>query len=177
MDVSTGAVLTATGAGPLATLSGGSLALGSATGFAISSTGASQIAGSLLRTTSTGITTTGDLVSVSGTLTDTGTAPLLDLDGGAVAARNGVLVSTVNGRLTLNGPALARTGGTLATTDDLFNISGGARLTSAGTGALLGFSGATVNVGSGDRSSWSREPDRRRRWPVRCSTPPRPRSR
>ncbi len=151
VDVSTGAVLTATGAGPLATLSGGSLALGSATGFAISSTGASQIAGSLLRTTSTGITTTGDLVSVSGTLTDTGTAPLLDLDGGAVAARNGVLVSTVNGRLTLNGPALARSGGTLATTDDLFNISGGARLTSAGTGALLGFSGATVNVGSGDQ--------------------------
>ena len=141
VDVSTGAVLTATGAGPLAALSGGSLALGTATGFAISSTGASQIGGSLLRTTNTGVTTTGDLVSVSGTLTGTGTAPLLDLDGGAVAARNGVLVSTTNGRLSLNGPALARTGGTLATTDDLFNISGGARLTSAGTGALLGLLG------------------------------------
>jgi FecR-like protein len=151
VDVSTGAVLTATGAGPLATLSGGSLALGSATGFAFSSTGASQIAGSLLRTTGTGITTTGDLVSVSGPLTSTGTTPLLDLDGAAVAARNGVLVSTVNGRLTLNGPALVRTGGTLATTDDLFNVSGGARLTSAGTGALLGFSGASVTVGSGDQ--------------------------
>ncbi len=151
VDVSTGAILTATGGGPLAALSGGSLALGSATGFAFSSTGASQIAGSLLRTTNTAITTTGDLVSVSGTLTDTGAAPLLDLNGGAVAARNGVLVSTANGRLTLNGPALARTGGTLATSDDLFNVSGGARLTSAGTGALLGFSGAAVSVGSGDQ--------------------------
>ena len=153
VDVSAGAVLTATGAGPLAALSGGALALGNATGFAISSTGASRIAGSLLRTTNTGVTTTGDLVSVSGTLADTGTAPLLDLTGGAVAARNGILVSTANGRLSLNGPALARTGGTLATTDDLFNISGGARLSSAGTGALLGFSGATVNVGnaSGDQ--------------------------
>jgi hypothetical protein len=153
VDVSTGAVLTATGAGPLAALSGGSLALGSAAGFAISSTGASQIAGSLLRTANTGVTTTGNLVSVSGSLTDTGTTPLLDLTGGAVAARNGVVVSTANGRLGLNGPALARSGGTLATTDDLFNISGGARLTSTGTGALLGFSGATVNVGnaSGDQ--------------------------
>ena len=149
VDVSIGAVLTATGTGPLAALSGGSLALGNATGFAISSTGASQIGGSLLRTTNTSVTTTGDLVSVSGTLTGTGTAPLLDLDGGAVAARNGVLVSTTNGRLSLSGPALARTGGTLATSDDLFNISGGARLTSAGTGALLGFSGGTVNVGNG----------------------------
>ncbi len=61
VDVSTGAILTATGAGPLAALSGGSLALGAATGFALSSTGASQIAGSLLRTTNTGMTTTGDL--------------------------------------------------------------------------------------------------------------------
>ncbi|HEY7436722.1 MAG TPA: FecR domain-containing protein [Methylomirabilota bacterium] len=153
VDVSTGGILTATGAGPLAALSGGSLALGNASGFAISSTGASQIAGSLLRTINTNVTTTGDLVSVSGSLTDTGTAALLDLDAGAVAARNGVLVSTVNGRLGLNGPALARTSGTLATTDDLFNVSGGARLTSTGTGALLGFSGATVNVGnaSGDQ--------------------------
>jgi hypothetical protein len=149
VDVSTGAVLTATGAGPLAALSGGSLALGSAAGFAISSTGASQIAGSLLRTANTGVTTTGNLVSVSGSLTDTGTTPLLDLTGAAVAARNGVVVSTANGRLGLNGPALARSGGTLATTDDLFNVSGGARLTSTGTGALLGFSGATVNVGNG----------------------------
>jgi hypothetical protein len=153
VDVSTGAVLTATGAGPLAALSGGSLALGSAAGFAISSTGTSQIAGSLLRTTNTAVTTTGDLVSVSGSLTGTGTAPLLDLSGGAVAARNGVLVSSATGRLSLNGPALARSGGTLATTDDLLNVSGGARLTSTGTGALLGFSGATVNVGnaSGDQ--------------------------
>jgi hypothetical protein len=149
VDVSTGAVLTANGAGPLTALSNGSLALGNATGFAFSSTGASQIAGSLLRTINTGVTTTGDLVSVSGSLTDAGSAPLLDLSGGAVAARNGVLVSTANGHLTLNGPALARTGGTLATTDDLFNVSGGAQLTSAGTGALLGFSGATVNVGNG----------------------------
>ena len=94
------------------------------------------------------MTTTGDLVSVSGALTDTGTAPLLDLSGGVVAARNGVLLSTATGRLSLNGPALARSGGTLATTDDLFNVSGGARLTSTGTGALLGFSGATVNVGN-----------------------------
>jgi hypothetical protein len=153
VDVSSGAVLTATGAGPLAALSGGSLALGNATGFAISSTGASQIGGSLLRTRNTGIATTGDLVAVSGTLTGTGTTPLLDLTGGAVAARNGVLVSTANGHLSLSGPALARTGGTLTTSDDLLNVSGGARLTSAGTGALLGFSGATVNVGnaSGDQ--------------------------
>lgn len=153
VDVSTGAILTATGAGPLATLSGGSLALGGAAGFALSSTGPSQIAGSLLRTTSTDVTTTSDLVSVSGSMTDTGTAPLLDLNGGAVATRNGVLVSTVNGRLGLGGPALARAGGTLTTTDDLFNVSGGAQLTSTGTDALLGFSGATVNVGnaSGDQ--------------------------
>jgi hypothetical protein len=153
VDVSTGAVLIATGGGPLASLSGGSLALGAATGFAFSSTGASQIAGSLLRTINTGVTTTGDFLSVSGSLTDTGTAPLLDLSGGAVAARNGILVSTANGRLSLNGPALARSGGTLATTDDLFNISGGARLTSTGIAALLGFSGAAVNVGnaSGDQ--------------------------
>ena len=148
VDVSTGAVLTATGAGPLTALSGGSLALGGAAGFAITSTGASQIAGSLLRTTNTGVATTGDLVSVSGSLTDLGTAPLLDLSGGAVSARNGVLVSTATGGLSLNGPALARSGGTLATTDDLFNVSGGARLTSTGTGALLGFSSATVNVGN-----------------------------
>ena len=110
VDVSTGAVLTATGAGPLTALSGGSLALGNATGFAISSTGASQIAGSLLRTTSTGITTTGDLVSVSGALTATGTGPLLDLGDGAVAARSGVLVSTANGRLTLSAPRSAARG-------------------------------------------------------------------
>jgi hypothetical protein len=153
VDVSTGAVLTATGAGPLAALSGGSLALGNAAGFAFSSTGASQIAGGLLRTTNTGVTTTGNLLSVSGTLTGAGAAPLLDLTGGAIAARNGILVSTANGRLTLNGPALARSGGTLATTDDLVNVSGGARLTGTGTGALLGFSGASVNVGnaSGDQ--------------------------
>ena len=148
VDVSTGAVLTATGSGPLATLSGGSLSLGSAAGFAISSTGASQIAGSLLRTTGTAVTTTGDLVSVSGSLAGTGAAALLDLGGGAVAARNGVLVSTANGRLTLAGPALARAGGTLSTTDDLVNVSGGGRLVSTGTGALLGFSNAAVNVGN-----------------------------
>jgi hypothetical protein len=148
VDVSTGAVLTATGAGPLAALSGGSLSLGNAAGFAVSSTGASQIAGSLLRTTNTTVTTTGNLVSVSGTLTDTGSAALVDFTGGAVAARNGVLVSTANGRLNLNGPALTRSGGTLTTTDDLFSITTGGRLTDTGTGALLAFSGATVNVGN-----------------------------
>jgi hypothetical protein len=148
VDVSTGAVLTATGTGPLAALSGGSLSLGGAAGFAISSTGASQIAGSLLRTANTAVATTGDLVSVSGSLTDTASSPLLDLTGGAVSARNGVLVSTANGRLTLNGPALARAGGTLSTTDDLFNVSSGGRLVNTGTGALLGFSSAAVNVGN-----------------------------
>ena len=148
VDVSSGAVLTANGTGPLAALSGGSLSLGAAAGFAISSTGASQIAGSLLRTANTTVATTGDLVSVSGSLTDTGSSPLLDLTGGAVSARNGVLVSTVSGRLTLNGPALARTGGTLSTTDDLVNVSGGAQLVSTGTGALLGFSSAAVNLGN-----------------------------
>ena len=148
VDVSSGAVLTANGTGPLATLSGGSLGLGAAAGFAISSAGASQIAGGLLRTANTTVTTTGDLVSVSGSLTDTGSTPLLDLAGGTVSARNGVLVSTANGRLTLNGPALARAGGTLSTTDDLVNVSGGGRLVSAGTGALLGFSNAVVNVGN-----------------------------
>ena len=153
VDVSTGAVLTTTGAGPLAALSGGSLALGTAAGFTFRSTGASQIAGSLLSTTGTDITTSGNLVGVSGSLTDTGTVPLLDLTGGTVAARYGVLVSTANGRLGLTGPALSRTGGTLTTTDDLFNVSGGAQLTSAGPAALLGFSGATVAVGnaSGDQ--------------------------
>ncbi|MEX2224331.1 MAG: FecR domain-containing protein [Candidatus Rokuibacteriota bacterium] len=148
LDVSTGAVLTATGPGPVAALSGGSLSLGAAVGFAVSSTGASQIAGSLLRTANTNVTTTSNLVSVSGSLADTGSAPLLDLTGDAVSARNGVVVSTANGRLTLNGPALGRAGGTLATTDDLLNVSGGGRLTNTGTGALLGFSNAAVNVGN-----------------------------
>jgi hypothetical protein len=153
VDVSAGAVLTATGSGPVAALSGGSVSLGGAAGFLVSSTGASQIAGSLLRTANTSVTTTSNLVGVSGSLTDTGSTPLLDLTGGAVSARNGVLVSTANGRLSLTGPALARVGGTLTTTDDLFNVSGGGRLTSAGTGALLGFANATVNVGnaSGDQ--------------------------
>jgi len=148
VDVSTGAVLTATGGGPLASLSGGSLALGAATGFAFSSTGASQIAGSLLRTINTGVITTGDLLSVSGSLTDTGTAPLLDLSGGAVAARNGVLVSTATGRLSLNGLALSRTGGTLTLTDDLVSITAGGRLTDTGVGPLLAFSTGTVSIGN-----------------------------
>jgi hypothetical protein len=149
VDVSSAAVLTATGAGPLAALSGGSLALGSAPGFAISSTGASQIAGSLLRTTNTAVTTTGDLVSVSGSLTDAGTAPLLDLTGGAVSARSGVLVSTANGRLNLNGAALSRTGGTLTLTDDLLSITAGGRLTATGTDPLFAFSTGTANIGNG----------------------------
>ena len=148
VDVSTGAVLTATGAGPLAAFSDSSLALGNASGFVFSSTGASQIGGSLLRTINTGVTTTGDLVSVSGSLTDTGTAPLLDLGGPAVAARSGVLVSTTNGRLSLNGPALSRTGGTLTLTDDLVGITSGGRLTDTGTGPLLAFSAGTVNIGN-----------------------------
>ena len=148
VDVSTGAALTATGADPLAALSGGSLALGGATGFAFSSTGASQVAGSLLRTSNTGLTTTGDLVSVSGTLTDIGSAPLLDLDGGTAAARSGVLVSSANGRLSLNGPALIRTGGTLTLTDDLVSITSGGRLTDPGAGPLLAFSAGTVNIGN-----------------------------
>lgn len=153
VEVSSGAVLTTTGAGPLAALSGGRLALGNAAGFAISSTGASQVAGSLLRTTTTDLTTAGHLVSVSGSLTATGPAALLDLEGGAVAARSGVLVSTANGQLGLGGPALARIGGSLDVADDLFNVSGGARLTATGSGALLGFSDAAVNVGnaSGDQ--------------------------
>ncbi|HSL51877.1 MAG TPA: FecR domain-containing protein [Candidatus Deferrimicrobiaceae bacterium] len=153
VDVSAGAVLTATGSGPVAALSGGSVSLGGAAGFLVSSTGASQIAGSLLRTANTSVTTTSNLVGVSGSLTGTGSTPLLDLTGGAVSARNGVLVSSANGRLALNGPALDRAGGTLTTTDDLFNVSGGGRLTSTGTGALLGFANATVNVGnaSGDQ--------------------------
>ena len=149
VDVSTGAVLTATGAGPLAALSGGSLALGSAPGFAISSTGASQIAGSLLRTTNTGVTTTGNLVTVSGALTGAGTAALLDLTGGAVSARNGLALSSATGRLSLTGPALARSGGTLATTDDLVGITTGGRLTATGTGPLLAFSTGTVTIGNG----------------------------
>ncbi len=149
VDVSSGAILTATGAGPLADLSGGSVTLSSAAAsFAISSTGASQIAGSLLRTSGTGISATGELLSLSGSLTDTGSTPLLDLTGGAVTARNGVLVSTANGRLTLNGSALSRSGGTLTTTDDLFNVSGGGRLTGTGTSALLALSNATVTVGN-----------------------------
>jgi hypothetical protein len=148
VDVSTGAVLTATGGGPLASLSGGSLALGAATGFAFSSTGASQIAGSLLRTINTGVTTTGDLLSVSGSLTDTGTAPLLDLSGGAVAARSGILVSTASGRLSLDGPALSRTGGTLTLTDDLVSITAGGRLTDTGVGPLLAFSTGTMTIGN-----------------------------
>jgi hypothetical protein len=148
VDVSTGAVLTANGVGPLASLSGGSLSLGGAAGFAISSTGASQVAGSLLRTTDAAVATTGNLINVSGSLTGTGSAPLLDLTGGTVSARNGVVVSTTNGRLTLDGPALARAGGTLSTTDDLLNVSGGGQLVSAGTGALLDFSTTAVNVGN-----------------------------
>jgi len=149
VDVSSGAILTATGTDPLVDLSGGSVALSAAAaGFAISSTGASQIAGSLLRTSGTSVSATGELLSLSGSLTDTGSAPLLDLTGGAVTARNGVLVSTANGRLTLNGPAWSRSGGTLTTTDDLFNISGGGRLTDTGTGALIALSNATVSVGN-----------------------------
>ena len=136
-------------AAPLTTLSGGALNLGTGTGFLVSSTGPSTIGGSLLRTTGAAVTTTGNLVTVSGSLTDTGAAPLLDLTGGAVSARNGLALSSASGQLSLNGPALARSGGTLAVTDDLLNISAGGRLTSAGTGALLGFSGATVNVGNG----------------------------
>ena len=149
VDVSTGAVLTATGAGPLAALSGGSLALGSAPGFTFSSTGASQIAGSLLRTTNTGVTTTGNLVTVSGSLTDTGSAALLDLTGGTVTARNGLAISSATGRLTLNGPALDRTGGTLTVTDDLASITAGGRLVDTGTGPLLVFSTGTVAIGNG----------------------------
>ncbi|HEX9747341.1 MAG TPA: hypothetical protein VGB86_02930, partial [Methylomirabilota bacterium] len=149
VDVSTGAVLTATGAGPLAALSGGSLALGSAVGFAITSTGASQIAGSLLRTTGTSVATTGNLVTVSGALTGAGTAALLDLTGGAVSARNGLALSSATGRLSLTGPALARSGGTLATTDDLVGITTGGRLTATGTGPLLAFSTGTVTIGNG----------------------------
>jgi hypothetical protein len=149
VDVSTGAVLTATGAGPLASLAGGSLSLGGAAGFLVSSTGASQIAGSLLRTTGADVTTTGNLATVSGSLTATGTAALLDLTGGTVSARNGLSVSSANGRLGLNGPALTRTGGLLTVADDLFSISAGGRLTATGSGPLLGITNGTMSIGTG----------------------------
>jgi hypothetical protein len=148
VDVSTGAVLTATGAGPLAALSGGSLALGAAAGFSFTSTGASQLAGGLLTTTGTDISTTGNLLSVSGSLTAAGAAPLLDLAGGAVAARTGVAISSAAGRLALDGAALSRVGGTLTLTDDLVSITGGGWLTDTGAGPLLAFSTGAVTIGN-----------------------------
>ena len=152
LNVSAGGRLVAPGAGALVRFTDTTAAIGNATGdhlFEVTGAGsAATLGGSLLRTTNTTVTTTGDLASVSGSLTDTGTAPLLDLTGGTVASRNGVLVSTANGRLNLDGPALARTGGTLTTTDDLVSIASGGRLVNTDGGALLGFSSATVNVGN-----------------------------
>ena len=179
VDVSTGALLTATGGGPLASLSGGSLTLGTATGFAFSSTGASQIAGSLLRTINTSVTTTGDLLSVSGSLTATGTAPLLDLSGGACRRVTASWSPPRAAASASTGPRSSRTGGTLATTDDLFNIPGGARLIEHGNrraARLLGRAPSMSATPRATSSSWSPGPDRRPPSRAPCSTPPRPRS-
>ena len=148
VEVSSGATLTAPGPAPLTALAGGALNLGGAAGFLVSSTSPSTIGGSLLRTTGADVTTTGNLVTVSGSLTDTGSAALLDLTDGTVSARNGLALSSASGRLSLNGPALSRTGGTLTLTDDLVSITAGGRLTDTGVGPLLAFSTGTVSIGN-----------------------------
>jgi hypothetical protein len=154
VEVTTGAALDVAGASPLVGLTGGSLTLGSATGFLFSSATGSTLGGGLLDTAGTpinsGVASPGNLLSVSGPLASPSADPLFSLAGGDVRVRNLGVVSSGAGVLTLGGAFLDRSGSgqTLTTTDDLLNVSGGGRLTGTGTGALLGFANTTVNVGN-----------------------------
>jgi hypothetical protein len=154
VEVTTGAALDVAGASPLVGFTGGSLTLGSATGFLFSSATGSTLGGGLLDTAGTpinsGVASPGNLLSVSGPLASPSAAPLFSLAGGDVRVRNLGVVSSGAGALTLGGAFLDRSGAgqTLTTTDDLLNVSGGGRLTGTGTGALLGFANTTVAVGN-----------------------------
>ena len=155
VEVTTGAALDVAGAS-LVNLTGGALMLnGAATGFLFSSATPSTLGGSLLATSGTdinaGMAAPGNLLSVSGPLTSGATTPLLSLSGGDVRARNLGVVSSAAGVLTLGGAFLDRSGAgsTLLTTDDLLNVSAGARLVAGGTDALLRFTDTTVSAGNG----------------------------
>jgi hypothetical protein len=156
VEVTTGAALSVAGASPLVDLTGGALVLnGTATGFLWSSTTTSTLGGGLLATSGTdvnaGIAAPGNLLSVTGSVTSSGTAPLLSLAGGNVRARNLGVVSSATGVLTLGGSFLDRSGAgkTLVTTDDLLSVSAGGRLAAGGGSALLRFTDTIVNAGNG----------------------------
>ena len=79
------ATFTDTTASPLISLTGGTLQLAGAQGFAVSNFGSANLSGGLLSTSGTDITSTGDLVlgQTNGRLVVTGSAaPLLSLTGG-----------------------------------------------------------------------------------------------
>ncbi|HEX9125487.1 MAG TPA: hypothetical protein VF948_03740 [Methylomirabilota bacterium] len=85
LDVSTSGTLTSTTTSPIVSLTGGTLALAGASGFSASSLGTANLAGGLLSTSGTDITSTGNFVlgQTKGRFVTAGTAaPLLSLAGG-----------------------------------------------------------------------------------------------
>jgi hypothetical protein len=133
LDVSASGSLTSTTTSPLVSLTGGTLALAGANGFAASNLGTANLAGGLLSTSGTDITSTGNFVlgQTKGSFVTAGPAgPLLSLAGG-------------NSRLATDG-SIFRLIGTTTAFDAASGLTVGTEQPIRHAGGFLDMNAATV---------------------------------
>ncbi|MBI4607931.1 MAG: FecR domain-containing protein [Candidatus Rokubacteria bacterium] len=102
------------------------------------------VTGQLLSALNSNVQAGTSLLTVAGSLTSTGSAPLLQFDSSAVTS----LLTIPGSDVSLQGPLFSSTKGTVTTNFDAVSIFNGGTLTNTSTLPLIQLSGTTVNVGT-----------------------------
>ncbi len=103
------------------------------------------VAGPLLQSTDSNITTAVDLLDVSGSLTSKGGAALLQFDPSTIITGDDFVDVLPGGSLKLSGPLFTDVGGTFSVGDEFFKVDDG-NVTGTGTAAFIQLDGSTVNT-------------------------------
>ena len=147
VDALAGAALNEFGSSPLLSFSKGLLLLGpQADGVSFASGATGSVGGPLLKADGTGVTGTGDLVSVNAATLSVGPGgPALDFHDATVVGPNLGVVQG-QGELTLGSGFVRATGGIVFTPDHVLRVAGGS-LKGTGGASLLDFTNTTLAVG------------------------------
>jgi hypothetical protein len=105
-----------------------------------------SLAGPLLSFINSSLVTQGRLLEIrGGTLKSTTSSALIFLDPSSIFTESAVIVMN-GGSVSLAGPLLTDVNGTIRAAQELMRMSNGASLTSTGTGALVQFTGTSVDT-------------------------------